>query len=137
MADRSVTENQIIAAYKQMNAEYQALATKISELELELNEHNLVLAAIEKLEPSRKCFRLVGGVLVERTVGEVQPAVVKNKEGIQEIITALGEQVQAKGKELNEFKHKYKIQVRSSSAEDEEEPSQPQRNTKGSSGVLA
>jgi hypothetical protein len=41
MAERTVTENQIIAAYKQMNAEYQALATKISELELELNEHKL------------------------------------------------------------------------------------------------
>jgi prefoldin subunit 2 len=34
------------------------------------------------LEPKRKCFRLVGGVLVERTIEEVLPAVTKNYEGV-------------------------------------------------------
>lgn len=41
-----------------------------------------MISAIEKLDPSRKCFRLVGGVLVERTVEEVLPAVKRNKEGV-------------------------------------------------------
>jgi len=131
------TEGQIIAQFKQLNAEYQSLSSKVSELELELHEHDLVIGTISKLESSRKCFRLIGGVLVERTVGEVLPAVIKNKEGISEIIQALSKQMEEKMKELNEFKHTHKIQVRDSN-EDEVTPIQsPQKKTTSLSGVLA
>jgi hypothetical protein len=54
---------------------------------MERNEHTLVLNAIQPLDASRKCFRLIGGVLVERTVGEVLPAVTRNKEGIEQVGT--------------------------------------------------
>jgi len=39
-----------------------------------------VVKALEQLDPHRKCFRLVGEVLVERTVKEVLPAVKSNKD---------------------------------------------------------
>jgi prefoldin subunit 2 len=42
-----------------------------------------VIDAISKLDHSRKCFRLIGGVLVERTIAEVLPAVQKNSEGVR------------------------------------------------------
>lgn len=35
-------------------------------------------------EPDRKCFRLIGGVLVERTVKEVAPQVKTNKDGVSD-----------------------------------------------------
>lgn len=35
------------------------------------------------MEPGRKCFRLVGGVLVERTVQEVLPALRSNAEKVR------------------------------------------------------
>lgn len=41
-----------------------------------------MIEAIDKLDHQRKCFRLVGGVLVERTVGEVLPAVTNNKAAV-------------------------------------------------------
>ena len=44
---------------------------------------------MEPMEPGRKAFRLIGGVLVERTVGEVLPAVRKNKENLFQMITTL------------------------------------------------
>ena len=34
----------------------------------------LVIEALKETDPNRRCFRLVGGVLVERTVAEVLPA---------------------------------------------------------------
>lgn len=33
-------------------------------------------------DPQRKCFQMVGGVLVERTVQDVVPALQTNKEGV-------------------------------------------------------
>ena len=65
-----------------MTAECQSIASKISELTLERDEHKLVVDTLSKLEPERKAFRLVGGVLVERTVDEVLPAVLQNYEGV-------------------------------------------------------
>ena len=48
-----------------------------------MQEHQAVIKALEQLNPSRKCFRLVGEVLVERTVQEVLPAVKNNTEQLE------------------------------------------------------
>ena len=45
-----------------------------------------VIDAIGKLDPLRKCYRLVGGVLVERTVEDVLPAVTKNYESVRRVL---------------------------------------------------
>jgi prefoldin subunit 2 len=109
-----------------------------------------VITAIEKLEPERKCFRLVGGVLVERTVGEVLPAVRKNRDGVSvcfplrfwnlilypqitDIIKQLTVQLNKINEEINEFVVKYKIRTKSG-----EEPSSSTKEGKEtkSSGVL-
>lgn len=37
-------------------------------------------------EPERKCFRLVGGVLVERTVKDVVPALQMNRDGVRSVL---------------------------------------------------
>ncbi len=49
---------------------------------MERDEHKLVVETLTKLESERKAFRLVGGVLVERTVGEVLPIVSQNFDGV-------------------------------------------------------
>ncbi|KAL1946478.1 hypothetical protein VTO73DRAFT_14582 [Trametes versicolor] len=84
--------------YNRLQNELQALASKIGELEQEAEEHNLVLTTLDEAlaeEPDRKCFRLVGGVLVERTVKDVVPALNTNKDGIQKVIANLVEQYKA------------------------------------------
>lgn len=45
----------------------------------------LVLSTLDEAleeEPDRKCFRLIGGVLVERTVEDVVPALQTNRDGV-------------------------------------------------------
>ena len=53
-----------------------------------LQEHEGVVKSLEQLDPDRKCFRLVGEVLVERTVKEVLPAVRSNKEQMEMVHTS-------------------------------------------------
>lgn len=79
-----------------------------------MSEHSLVINAIQPLDQSRKCFRMIGGVLVERTIREVLPAVQHNKEGIEVVITRLNEALERKKKELADFETKYKIRIRKS-----------------------
>ena len=49
----------------------------------------LVIETLEKQEKDKRCFRLVGGVLVERKVGEVEPALVSNRDKVRLILTFL------------------------------------------------
>lgn len=42
----------------------------------------IVIETLQDVSPERKCFRMVGGVLVERTVTEILPALVNNKEQV-------------------------------------------------------
>jgi chaperonin cofactor prefoldin len=67
----------IVSTYKQMRARISETANKIAELDSDRNEHQLVLRALTGLDPQRRCYRSIGGVLVERTIAEVQPAVEK------------------------------------------------------------
>lgn len=55
-------------------------------MSVERDEHKLVVDTLSKLENERKAFRLIGGILVERTVGEVLPAVSQNYEGVSCIL---------------------------------------------------
>lgn len=42
----------------------------------------LVLDAFDKVTPDRKCYRMVGGVLVERSVAEVKPALEDHRKKV-------------------------------------------------------
>lgn len=74
--------------YANLKRQEGALQRKIIEMEGEADQHKVVVKAIEGMEGSRRCFRLVGGVLVERTVAEVLPAVRENLEAVRAVVLA-------------------------------------------------
>ena len=57
--------------YRDLMAECQQLMTKVADLESDRNEHILVEDTLKPLDGGRRAYRLVGDVLVERTVAEV------------------------------------------------------------------
>ncbi|KAL5712613.1 Prefoldin subunit 2 [Ranunculus cassubicifolius] len=107
-----VNEQAVVNMYNVMRNNISELHGKITELEMEVGEHSLVIAAIQPLDPSRRCYRMIGGVLVERTINEVLPAVKRNKEGLEEVISRMNEALEKKKKEMVDFEAKYKIRIR-------------------------
>jgi len=67
---------------------------KLSDLESQSEEHIVVIerlfsftffmltSSLKPMPSDRKCFRMIGGVLVERTVGEVLPALEETQAGV-------------------------------------------------------
>ncbi|CAE7829966.1 Prefoldin subunit 2 [Symbiodinium microadriaticum] len=104
-----LTPQQVQATYQQIEKECSVMINKIAELEQELNEHALVIKAFDKVDSTRRCFRMVGGVLVERTVAEVRPAVESNLEKIQQAVNQLQEQLKKKTEQRTQFIQKYNL----------------------------
>ena len=71
--------------YREMLGECQKLMNKVAELEVDRNEHQLVEETLKPLDPERRAYRLVGEVLVERTVKEVLPSVTANRENVSQV----------------------------------------------------
>ncbi|KAK4434030.1 putative prefoldin subunit [Sesamum alatum] len=126
-----LNEQAVANIYASMRTEINQIYSKITELEMEVSEHSLVINAIKPLDPSRRCYRMIGGVLVERTVKEVLPAVQRNKEGLEEVISRLTEALERKKKDVAEFEAKYKIRIRKGDGEMKDESSKKEGNAQG------
>lgn len=64
----------------------------------------LVLETLEPLAGDRKCFRMINGVLVERTVKDVVPALKTNSEGLKTVLEDLLRQYKNKQDEMEKWK---------------------------------
>ena len=64
----------------------------------------LVLETLDPLPGDRKCFRMINGVLAERTVKDVVPALRTNAEGLKKVLDDLVKQYKTKQDELDKWK---------------------------------
>lgn len=133
------TEQQVIARFQELRQAVSTIINKIADMEAEASEHDLVIKALQPMEKSRRCYRLIGDVLVERNVGEALPAVQKNRDNIGDVLNTMQSQLRMQEEKLQQFQQKYKIRVRGQD-EDDSGPSAPQKSKKGASsssqGVL-
>ncbi|KAL7449228.1 hypothetical protein ACHAWC_001312 [Mediolabrus comicus] len=128
--DPPISQKEIVATYRQLNSELQSLIQQLTKAEMERNEHCLVEETLEPLDPDRRAFRLVGGVLrdiiyimmkngvvsffyaqVERTVREVLPSVKENRVNLDNLIKHIEEKTETKRKETFAWKAKYNIKT--------------------------
>ncbi|RNF20345.1 prefoldin subunit 2 [Trypanosoma conorhini] len=105
------SEEAIVRRYQQLRQECLSLVSRISELENELHEHKLVAEALRPLNGDRRCHRLVGGALVERTVAEILPELDGNVKGIQEALEQLNKILAEKQAAMEEYARKHGVTV--------------------------
>ncbi|MCJ1331463.1 hypothetical protein MMC10_008154 [Thelotrema lepadinum] len=82
----------------------QQLAQKIGDVEQEAEEHKLVLDTLDPLPEDRKCFRMINGVLVERTVKDVIPALKTNSDGLKKVLEELVKQYKKQQDDMEKWK---------------------------------
>ncbi|KAI1001315.1 hypothetical protein K3495_g6885 [Podosphaera aphanis] len=97
--------------YTNFKSGLEQLARKLGDIEQELEEHRLVLESLEPLPSDRKCFRMINGVLVERTVKDVMPALKTNSQGLRQVLEDLVKQYNSKQVAMDKWKKKNNIQV--------------------------
>ncbi|KAK5650396.1 hypothetical protein RI129_001425 [Pyrocoelia pectoralis] len=109
---RGPTAEDIMLGFQQLRGEQRSLASKLSEFEMELNEHRLVIETLKNADPNRKCYRMIGGILVEKQVKDVEPVLRTNRDRLTELIEKVNEQLVKKGTEINEYRERYNIRIR-------------------------
>ncbi|GAA6049455.1 hypothetical protein JCM3770_007348 [Rhodotorula araucariae] len=115
MAAKAPTEQELSQQVRARQNELQALVSKITELEREAEEHSLVLDTLQtahKTAPERKCFRLVGGVLVERTVADVLPQLEAQFEQLKGVLETLTAQYKTKESAFGQWQRDNNIVIR-------------------------
>jgi prefoldin subunit 2 len=99
------------AQYNQFKSALTQLSQKIGDIESQSEEHKLVIETLDGVDESRKCFRMVGGVLVEKTVGDVKPVLKTNHEGLQNVLKKMEQEYKTKDKEMQDWQKKHNVQV--------------------------
>ncbi|XP_030758344.1 prefoldin subunit 2 [Sitophilus oryzae] len=129
---------EILNGFQTLRAEQRSLSSKLSEIELDLNEHKIVIETLKNVNDDRKCYRLVGGVLTERKVKDVLPVLVTNQGKLQELIDILTEQITKKGQEINDYREKYNISInfKNRNMDNSKEGSTPQAAESSRGNVL-
>jgi hypothetical protein len=69
-----------------------------------LTNNRLVLETLEPLPGDRKCFRMINGVLTERTVEEVVPILKTNSDGLKKTLEELVKQYKTRQDEMEKWK---------------------------------
>ncbi|KAF6255736.1 Prefoldin subunit-domain-containing protein [Scenedesmus sp. NREL 46B-D3] len=105
------SEQEVLARFHELRQSVSTLFAKLNDIETEAAEHDLVLKQLEPMDKSRRCYRMIGDVLVERTVAETLPAVQRNREGLGNVVKQLQAQLEAQQKALAAFQQQYKIRV--------------------------
>lgn len=86
---------------ERLRGELQVLGDKINDLEMDADEHRLVLAALAPLPANRSCWRRIGGVLVDSKVESVVPALQTQLSGIEGSLEKLRGSFKVKNEELD------------------------------------
>merc|ERR1712046_437395 len=77
-ASGAKSPQQLAMELQQLKQQQQVFERKLSDLSQEASEHSLVVKTLSGVKPERKCWRLIGGILVEKTAGEVLPQITTN-----------------------------------------------------------
>ncbi|CAG5113703.1 Oidioi.mRNA.OKI2018_I69.chr2.g7793.t1.cds [Oikopleura dioica] len=106
------SKEELIQHFQLLCNQQRQLQTKLAEIRMEKGEHEIVAETLKNVSADRKCWRLVGGVLTERNVGDVLPALENQVTGLANVMTSLEQQMNLKAKEITAYREKHNIMIK-------------------------
>jgi len=123
-------QQKIVSGFQALRDEQIQLIQKTQDLEIDLKEHDLVLSTLSTItDKQRRCYRMIGGILLEHTVDEVLPALKENREQIHNIIENFKQT-----KDLAVYQQKYDIHFSHEQSEQQQQVTSNKQSQE--SGVL-
>ena len=101
----------ILNELETMRNECKAVLEKISELEQERDDHEMVSTVLSDFPPSRRCYRSVGGVLMERTVSDIVPEIRSEWVKLSKALSELNTISEKKRQAIEAFKVEHSIRI--------------------------
>lgn len=95
--------------YNKLKSEYTAQVKKLTELEEERREHNLVLNSIREMKDSRRMWKLMGGILVEKSKEDITRILQETLQLIGQAQTGLSQSIKEAEKKLMDYELKVGI----------------------------
>ena len=105
--EKVLTKNQVIAQYNDLKQKYSLFFRKALEIEQELAEHNLVASTLAQLKNNRKCFRKIGGVLVEKDSDTVKKDLEIEISNIKQTLDVVYKSMKQQEEMMQSFTKKY------------------------------
>ena len=100
-------QREVAKRYNILHQETNALVSRLMEVEDERKENQLVLESISKLEDDRKCWRLVNGVMFEKTKAEVVPEIEGMIKNLMVVAKQLNDGLHQKKQEMSKLEQAY------------------------------
>ena len=109
--ERSQRDQNLIRELQGMRSQCSALAERLSLIEQEIDGHGAAAGILRAYAPERPCKRLVGGVLIGSTVGEVLPALEDELGKLSKAASDLGSKLRERRDAMEAFKREHKIRI--------------------------
>lgn len=101
--------------WRKLNAlrqEQRNTVDRLNLLESDLTETKLVAEALRQIDPERKCYRSQGGILIEKKVKDVIPALEESKDQLETMVAGAKKEITDKGKAIQTFMTENNIQFK-------------------------
>lgn len=93
--------------YNRLKAEYSEIFKRYIELEDESRENNLVLDNLDPLQGERKCWKVLGGVLVEFSITDTKKSLKDNVTMLESTLRALDAEMAKRQRDVLELELKH------------------------------
>ncbi|GBM46514.1 hypothetical protein AVEN_109511-1 [Araneus ventricosus] len=108
--NRNYSRQEVKKKFELLRQTQRQLYAEMANAEVQLSDYREVLWALKNSDPAAKCFYSQPGVLVQRTVEEIFPIVVLDKEKLENEIEKLRLRIEEKSREVEQFRATFNIQ---------------------------